>query len=210
MTIQPFNSNINLLKNLFWQYDNSPNLKGLIQNQETFVNENVGQFLQDFYTNIFNLDTANTFGLKIWSILLGVPFDVETITPAINDLFGFEYGKNFDHGVLYPDAGTLLSDAQKRLILKLRWRTMTTNATLESLIEAYQAVLGDTFVTDGLNMKILVGLGEYPTFENLYIIEKYPQIFPRPAGVEVSYLLGYNGWIRFDSGTNFDNGNFGA
>ena len=53
-----------------WQYDQAPNLNGIMRNQEVFFKEYLQNFLVSFVSNIFNLNTANDFGLNIWRKIL--------------------------------------------------------------------------------------------------------------------------------------------
>ncbi|CAI3933154.1 DUF2612 domain-containing protein [Commensalibacter communis] len=67
------------------QYANSPKLLSLI---DCFSqNIKVCGFFTDFYNNIWNLNTANGYGLNIWGIIVGVNRTVKTFT-------GFFWGFN--------------------------------------------------------------------------------------------------------------------
>lgn len=57
---------------LIWQYCNAPNLAQIIENEFAFYKKNVNDFFNDWYNDVFNLLTANTFGLNVWANILGV------------------------------------------------------------------------------------------------------------------------------------------
>ena len=62
--------NVNLMRTILWQYENAPKLKALVQSEQDWANENVTEFWKDWYRDVFNLKTANDFGLNVWSRIL--------------------------------------------------------------------------------------------------------------------------------------------
>lgn len=58
---------------VLWQYNDAERLKAIIANEQAFLDENVSSFYKDFNRDVLNITTANTFGLNVWGILLGVP-----------------------------------------------------------------------------------------------------------------------------------------
>lgn len=56
-----------------WQYDKAENLVSVLKAEESFLSLNVTNFWEDWFNNVFNLKTANTFGLETWGKVLGVP-----------------------------------------------------------------------------------------------------------------------------------------
>ena len=75
-TIQEFDYSVDLLKAILWQYNESPNLLSLVTQKQEWYTQNQSEFWSDWYTNVFNLQTANLFGLAVWSIILNVPLYV--------------------------------------------------------------------------------------------------------------------------------------
>lgn len=55
-----------------WQYSRAANLNRVLQNEIDFYGDNVGDFFSDWENDVFNLKTANTFGLSVWAKILGV------------------------------------------------------------------------------------------------------------------------------------------
>ena len=76
--IERFDFSVNVLRSLLWQYNNAPNIQALLQDKQTFYNQAQEQFWQDWLTNVFNLETANEFGLAVWSIILDLPLFGQT------------------------------------------------------------------------------------------------------------------------------------
>lgn len=83
---------------LIWQYCNAPNLAQIIENEFAFYKKNVNDFFNDWYNDVFNLLTANTFGLNVWANILGVKRpSVQAVNAGVdkNGIFRF---KNIDTG----------------------------------------------------------------------------------------------------------------
>ena len=208
MTVEEFDFNIDSLQVLLWQYNDALNIQSLIEKKQTWTNINVSQFINDWYTNVFNLETANDFGLQVWAIILGVKFSVLSQTPTL--VFGFEGGQNFLNGSFFPSVDNILTTEQKRTILRFRYLELTTNANLDKLQSAVSNILPGSKVLDGLDMSLLITYPTYPDSQTIYIIQNF-DIFPRPAGVKIGYVFNYSHWIGFNnSGSNFNYANFGG
>jgi hypothetical protein len=54
-----------------WQYDQAFNLNKIMKNKEEFFVEYTENIIKSFIKNIFNLNTANEFGLEVWRRILG-------------------------------------------------------------------------------------------------------------------------------------------
>lgn len=63
---------IDLSRCRIWQYDNAPYLNEVMDLFDSFVKENGENFWKKWESNVFNLKTANTFGLEVWGRILGV------------------------------------------------------------------------------------------------------------------------------------------
>ena len=101
--IQNFDVSIDLLQNVIWQYNEAKHLNKLIQNNQDFLNTNVISFLDDFYTNVFNVDTANDFGLRIWELIFNIDFTVPPKPKRTNNIFGFgSFNNNFFNSNFAP------------------------------------------------------------------------------------------------------------
>lgn len=68
---------IDLEKSILWQYDKSDKLKSLITQKQAWYKENVTDFITNFFSNIFNLKTANDFGLAVWGKILNFPRQIK-------------------------------------------------------------------------------------------------------------------------------------
>src|SRR5690606_22129864 len=90
MNIQQFNYNVNLLQAVLWQYDESTNLLSLINQKQQWYNQYQTKFWEDWYDNVFNILTANQFGLSVWSYILNVPLFLDNVPEDPNKpIWGF-------------------------------------------------------------------------------------------------------------------------
>lgn len=190
--IQNFDYSIDLLQFILWQYDKS-NVSELVNQKQNYLTINSQQFWEDWYNNVFNLTTANDFGVAVWSIILDLPLLFE-FTPFV---IGFAFGPgrlNFTNGnfVPAPPAISRLTIEERRAILLLRYRSLTTNGTVTDINNILEFVFGDigtSYVRDNLNMTISYVLNfEIPPWIT-FSFTNFNEIFPTPAAVG-SNLLG--------------------
>ena len=74
--IQLFDFSVDLLRAILWQYNDATRLQSLLQQKQDWYNEQQTEFWSSWYRDVFNLDTANDFGLAVWSIILEVPLTI--------------------------------------------------------------------------------------------------------------------------------------
>lgn len=208
MTVELFNFSIDLMRVLLWQYNDATNLQSLIERKQAWIDIEHRDFWNNWYSDVFNLATANDFGLQVWAIILGVHFDLEGAIPPAWLGFDASGGDNLDNSGFYPENGAILSTEEKRLVLQLRYRQITTNATTDELYRSIQGLLTGAKVLDGLDMSIIVTYPTFPTIKQLRILDNF-DVLPRPNSVKIIRRFGYSAWFGFN-GQNFDNGIFGA
>jgi len=76
MRIQDFDFfAIDVEQAVLWQYQNSTNLRQLINNKQSWLFNNQQLFWLLWYDTVFNLCTENptVFGMVVWSIILNIP-----------------------------------------------------------------------------------------------------------------------------------------
>ena len=194
-TTTNFDYSVDILQNLLWEYDQAPALKSLLTQKQAWYNTNQKQFWIDWFNNVFNLNTANQFGLSVWAIILDQPIVINQVPDALTrPTFGFKYYsdsnnfQNFTHGNFSAASGAslYLSNAQKAMILKLRYWQLIGNYTIPFLNLMCQTVfgsLGKAYVIDNLNMTFTyVFTFQIPSDLNLLFTEL--DILPRPVGVK--------------------------
>jgi len=201
MKIEILDYNIDVLAVLIWQYENSENVKTLI------VNKNVwdaiyGTFFWDgWYSNVFNLATANLFGLTVWSILLDLPLFVPTASPDPDaPVWGFNElpfptvneNLNFTHGNL---AGALvvptLSEDEQRIALQLKYYQLVSRGAVTEVNQFLNYLFGDmggAWMIDNFDMTITYQFAFNINPVLLNVIASY-ELLPKPAGVNVNYIV---------------------
>lgn len=212
-TIRAFNFSVDLLQNILWQYDSAPALRALVEEKEAWYTENHTDFWNDWYVDVFDLSTANDFGLSVWAIILGIPLVVVPAPDPGKVAFGFGINRaNFNNGNFAPTSNSFgLTTEQKRLVLKLRYFQLITRGAAPEINAFLNHVFGPgvVYVADGLQMNArYVFADEIPSALQL-VFEAY-DILPRPAAVGVDWvsnnpLAGF-GFGRYRK--NFNNGNF--
>lgn len=163
---------INLQKTILWQYDNSQKLSDIIINKEIWYKTNVTDFIVDFFWNIFNLKTANDFGLNVWGKILNFPRQI-VIT----------YGANA--GQVYN-----LSKEQYRFLLIGQVLKFQMNCTIPEINKYLNVIFPDSegacYVVDNKDMSIIYILSQgFMTDEIKMLVDNY-EFLPRPAGVKIT------------------------
>jgi len=215
-TIQTFDYSVNILRALLWRNNNAQNITALLNFKQAYFDSESEDFWTDWVKDVFDLRTANEFGLNVWSVILGLPITIEpVITSTPNSNFGFGPDRlNFENGNFSPSVGEFsLSIAEARLVLRLRYYQLTTNGNVTDinlLIEDVFGSLGPAYVVDNFDMTISYVF----LFSLSTIIQRIMADFdllPRPAGVKVLVVTAGPANENFGFGAlrkNFDNGNF--
>lgn len=99
MRIQEFDFSVDILQALLWQYNDATKLQALLQKKQEFLNAEYSEFWQNWITDVFDLRTANDFGLQVWAIILGVTLSPESGADETGKkVFGFgAYRQNFNN-----------------------------------------------------------------------------------------------------------------
>lgn len=212
-TVRAFDFSVDLLQNIIWQYDGTHNLRGLVTGKEAWYTENHTEFWDDWVVDVFDLTTANDFGLSVWAIILGIPLVVVPEPDPGKVAFGFGIERaNFNNGNFAPTSGSFgLTTEQKRLVLKLRYFQLVTRGAAPEINAFLNYIFGEgeVYVADGLHMNArYIFTNEIPSALQL-VFENY-DILPRPAAVGVEWVSN-NPLAGFGFGAyrkNFNNGNF--
>ena len=224
MRIQEFNYTLDILQAILWQYNEATNMQTLLQEKQDWYDENQSQFWEDWYNNVFNLITANTFGLSIWSIILNVPNYLNSGIIPNELVFGFNGGdppdndyENFERGT-FSNVGDVivLTEEQQRLVLRLRFYQLVSrgaipeiNTFLSELFQTSGTVFsGNAWVLDGFDMTITYVFNFYLPKIMRSIINQL-DLMPRPAWVGVKHIIALGNTFGFEEFyQNFENGNF--
>lgn len=210
--IQSFDFSVDLLKALLWQYNEATNLQSLLEDKATWYHVNQTEFWQAWIADVFDLRTANDFGLSVWSIILNIPLFVNT-NDDVGPFFGFDSQTdiNFDNGIFGDQSTYELPTEIKRIALQLRYFQLTSSGTVPETNRMLKYVFrnfGSAWLLDNQDMTQYYFFNFTLPFSLKYLFNNY-DILPRPAGVESTYTDVPDAFFGFALGDyNFDNGIF--
>ena len=219
---------------LLWQYNEATNLQTLIELKQAWYNTYQSAFWKSWFNNVFwlynpapiteppnppNPEAFSQFGAIVWSLILGVQLTIgPPPDPMGKPIWGFDTNPNFDNGN-FTNGGTSIGESLllQIIILKLRYFQLTNrgaipeiNAFIGPLLEGFDGYPGRVYVLDNLNMTMTYVFTTAIPASIQYIIDNY-DIFPRPAGVGVNFIVDIQAIFGFDSfNQNFDQGCFSA
>lgn len=179
---------------LISQYAQSPVLTQLIDNLAEYFDQSANW--NNFYQYVWNIDTAQNWGLDFWGQVLGVSRYLQIPTSA--DYLGLEgsggtaSGYPFGEGVFYDGATAtetyaLLDTDYRTLLYAKAFANIcrTSIPVLNQLMRLLFPGLGDTYCLDTGNMTMTYYLGWAATPIQLAIVEQSGAV-PHPTGVAVS------------------------
>jgi len=106
MTMVPYDPTIT--RCLRWQQNKAPRITSIITQKDQWYYRYNTQFWQQWETQIFDLRTANPFGLVVWCIILGLPLSIFNFEPLTNAwAYGRQRGNYMDgdHGAPFTFVG---------------------------------------------------------------------------------------------------------
>ena len=178
----------NYQQTIISQYGNSPILMQLMSNYNQYLDPSAD--LQNFYDYVWNVQTAQGFGLDIWGEIVGVKRDL--VVAQSPTYFGFKDGVNdygpFGQAPFYVSSTTgsyQLSDAAFRVLIMVKALANISRTTIRSLNQLLQNMFsgrGRCYVNDLGNMQMRY------TFE--FILQPFEVAIltqsgalPKPTGV---------------------------
>lgn len=184
---------MNVIDTVASQYANSPTLRQLIDSMQQYFDPTTN--FDDFYNYVWNVDTAQGFGLDIWGKIVSVGRDL-TIAADIS-FFGFSestYAPTFGYSSFYDVTAatqtyTLSDDAYRALILTKAMSNVSssTPASINQLLQNLFPNRGRCYVRDDGSMQM--------TFVFEFLLNPYERavleqsgVVPRPAGVSSDIL----------------------
>lgn len=207
---------IDLDKALDWQRSKAPMLQELILKKQAWYEANHCAFWNNWVTDVFNLDTANEFGLSVWSIVLDEPiFPAEMASPLDYPTFGFNADDdfNFNNGSFGKNGSMFnFTTEQRRIILKLKaYILLRMSGSVPEINSAMARIFspGAIVCLDGLDMTLSYLINSEPLLSFISQI-KARDLLPRPAAVSIKTVIdaSTDAWGFGDNFENFDNGNF--
>lgn len=206
-------NDVNLLRCLLWQHDNAEALKHLIRAKQDWYDENHVEFWRNWFRDVFDLRTANEFGLAVWARILGVRMDIG-VGASSGSKFGFGTNhQNFNNGGFgraVPGSISMTIE-QRRIVLRARYLQLVSRGTVPEInmgLKLLVGHLGPSWVVDHGNMSTTVYF-QFPEDSQLRLILEHYKLIPVPTGVKVYYLFAPRDGFGFGPvKQNFDRGSF--
>lgn len=213
--IQSFDFSVNLLRSILWQYNDAVNLQSLLEQKNEWYVQNHQLFWEDWIRDVFDLRTANQFGLVVWGIILGLQLYVNQPPQVDNPTWGFaDEDVNYDNGNYTPQNGETyyLPPEIQRIALQLRYVQLTSAGCVPEINRHLKRIFGSygkVWLLDYGTMTQAY-IFEFPLTAQLrYLFDNY-DILPRPAGVKSGYLeIDEVFWGFADEDQNYDNAPYG-
>jgi hypothetical protein len=174
------------------QYQNSPTLLQLVQNMSDNIDP--GADLNQFYDLVWNIDTAQGYGLDVWGRIVGVGRVLNVPSGAwfgfqeSTDANGFNQQPFFSGGGLTENFS--LTDEAFRLLILAKALANITDGSIPAINQILLNLFpgrGNCFVTDGLDMTMTYTFDFPLSPVDLAIVES-SNVLPRPAGVSVTVI----------------------
>jgi hypothetical protein len=192
---------LNLWDTILSQYANSPTITQMLANMQQYLDPTGN--IDDFYDDIWNIQTAQGYGLDVWGRIVGVNRILQVSNTAY---FGFigpsgESGLPFNQGVFYNGEPVtsnyaLTDDAFRVLILtKALFNVCDGSAPAINQILLFLfgpsgplPVMGNNYVVDGGNMTMQFTFGSLLTpLQNSIIYQS--GVLPVPSGMIATVVV---------------------
>jgi hypothetical protein len=188
--VQPFDFSVDLLRCLLWQYNDAARLQSLLRGKQAWYGENQSAFWETWIRDVFDLRTANDFGLAVWGRILDQSREV-FVPAAREDYPAWGFGpnrRNFFRSNFRRsrDDYLRLDTEQYRLLLFLRHYKLISRGSVPE-INRFMAMLFESddrvYVLDPLDMSYVTYIFTFmPSSWQRFVVEDMDSL-PRPAGV---------------------------
>lgn len=182
----------NVMDTVLSQYANSPIIMQLVQNFAAYFDQT--QNIDSFFDVIFNISTAQGYGLDVWGRIVGVSRVIEVATLSFGfqeagtlSATGFNQGAFFAGGALTNNV-SLADDAFRTLIFAKALSNIS-DGSISSINEILLLLFpnrGNCYIVDGLNMTMTYTF-TFVTSDVEKAIIQGSGILPKPTGVNVIY-----------------------
>lgn len=213
-TTQEFFYSVNLMRSILWQYEGAPKMVQLSKKDQDFIDSANKEFWEDWNRDVFNLKTANDFGLAVWARILDAPLTIRNEALRVN-VFGFGVNhRNFENGGFGRgiETETLLDTESARQFLLLRWVKLTMRPTIPNINKALMDIFGPgrVYVTDSYDMTFASYTFKQAVNYKVRRLLEQTDVLPRPSTVGTEWEINIDDSFGFGpDDLNFDNGNFG-
>lgn len=189
----------NLDQTILSQYDNDPVTDALVASFGQAINPSY--LFEQFYNLIFNILTAQGYGLDVWGRIVGVGRVVSLIS-ATGEFLGFKgpsgaSGTTFNFGIFYSGQPasvttnfTLTDQAYRQLIFAKAAANITDGAipNLNQILLNLFPGRGNCYVQDNQDMTITY-VFTFPLMPFERAIVENSGVLPTPSGIKALYSI---------------------
>lgn len=186
---------ISVERTIISQYGNSPTLLQLVRNMDQYIDPRAD--IDAFYNLVWNVDTAQGFGLDIWGRIVNIRR--ELLLPPVSSYFGFNEATPgvypFDEAPFYAGAGATdtyrLSDDAYRTLIYLKALRNISSTSARAVNQLLQNLFSPTHPDARAYATDLGGMALRYTFEFTltpyeFAVITQSGVLPRPAGVSAT------------------------
>jgi len=185
---------IDLASTVIAQYSNSPVLLSMLGSINSALDSDAET--ADFYNKVFNIATAQGYGLDVWGRILRV--SRKLLLPQLkSQYFGFSEANGWQpwgQAQFWDGCGQYsiytLGDTEYRRLLMVKAHNNISNLSIENMNFVLNALFGDTtkcYVQDNLDMTIYLVFETPLTLIQASILVQ-SDLLPRPMGIK-SYIV---------------------
>lgn len=191
--IQQFDFTVDPQQALLWQDNLSTQLPALLAAKGAWYTSAYSQFWGQWITGVFDLRTANLFGLSVWAAILDLPLLVATGSISSGPDWGFgalsvSGRQNFTRGNFKGVSGSQglnVSLDQKRIMLQLWAFRLHSRGDVLSVNAFLARVLPGWYVRDNHDMTATYVAPRDPGQTFRAALLAY-DVLPRPCGVSLT------------------------
>lgn len=178
------------------QYANSPILTQLIANFFDHIDQTTD--FDSFFDNIWNIDTAQGYGLDVWGRIVGVSRVIQV--PSTGAWFGFNEAMGTGGIGTFGEAAFFsgtpltsnfeLTDSAFRVLIFAKALSNISNGSAPAINQLLLNLFpnrGNCYVTDGLNMTMTYTFEFGLSAVELAILEQ-TGVLPKPVGVSATVV----------------------
>jgi Protein of unknown function (DUF2612) len=157
MTMKPPNGSI--LQAMKWMQNKAPNIQSLVQHKSDWYAQFHTSFWNNWKVNIFDIRTANPFGIMVWCTILGVPSSIFGLYASGDTSWAYgKFRQNYVYSgtdLLLPDPNnvggnffggsntTILNIQEARWILMLRYAALSSNGKISLINKMLRWIFND-------------------------------------------------------------------
>lgn len=222
MSYLEYKCELDLTNAIDWQRSNAQILLAWLIKKTEWYAVNHCEFWSFWFDNIFNLDTANQFGLSVWAIILDEPaFGLTDASPDDYPAWAFgDERENFNNGNFGTNSsvGYNFSTEQIRKMLKLKAFILHMSGSVHgdsniAINTSLERIFGENAIYCIDNRDMTFNYIVYDESIQDLAIELYARdLLPRPVGIDIRRV--FIGDVKqFGFGNkrlNFNRGNFYA